>query len=130
MLFEEMSVLDNLCFTLDHRLPEVWRSNRLRHGIEQECAGLLDPELFSLWPGQLTTAQKYDLVYARLLLQKPKVVLCVQPFQGADMELRMRIWKHLEQLMKQGAALVFLAFNVADRLARADQLIRIHQGGS
>lgn len=130
MLFEEMSVLDNLCFTLDHRLPEVWRSNRLRHGIEQECAGLLDPELFSLWPGQLTTAQKYDLVYARLLLQKPKVVLCVQPFQGADMELRMRIWKHLEQLMKQGAALVILAVNLADSLSLAHQLIRIHQGGS
>lgn len=130
MLFEEMSVLDNLCFTLDHRLPEVWSSNRLRHGIERECAELLDPKVFSLLPGQLTTAQKYDLIYTRILLQKPKVVFCVQPFQGADMELRMRIWKHLERLMEQGAALVILAVNLADSLSLAHQLIRIHQGGS
>lgn len=130
MLFEEMSVLDNLCFTLDHRLPEVWSSSRLRYGIEQECAELLDPKVFSLLPGQLTTAQKYDLIYARILLQKPKVVFCVQPFQGADMELRMRIWKHLERLMKQGAALVILAVNLADSLSLAHQLIRIHQGGA
>lgn len=129
MLLKEMSVLDNLCFTLDHRLPEVWRSGRLRRGIQQECGELLDPELFSLWPDQLTTPQKYDLVYTRLLLQKPKVVFCVQPFQGADMELRMRIWNHLERLMGQGMALVILAVNLADSLSLAHQLIRIRRGG-
>lgn len=129
MLFKEMSVLDNLCFTLDHRLPEVWRNKRLRRGIEQECGELLDPELFSLWPDQLTTPQKYDLVYARVLLQKPKVVFCVQPFQGADMELRMRIWNHLERLLGQGAALVILAVNLADSLSLAHQLIRIRRDG-
>lgn len=129
MLLKELSVLDNLCFTLDHRLPEVWRSNRLRRGIQQECGDLLDPELFALWPDQLTTPQKYDLIYARLLLQKPKVIFCVQPFQGADMELRMRIWNHLERLLGQGAALVILAVNLADTLALAHQLIRIHPSG-
>lgn len=129
MLFSDMSVLDNLCFTLDHRLPEVWRSNRLRRGIQQACGDLLDPALFSLWPGQLTTSQKYDLVYARLLLQKPRVVFCVQPFQGADMELRLRIGDHLERLLAQGTALVILAMNLADSLALAHQLIRIHRGG-
>lgn len=129
MLFQEMSVLDNLCFTLDHRLPEVWRSKRLRRGIEQECGDLLDPELFALWPDQLNTTQKYDLVYARVLLQKPRVVFCVQPFQGADMELRMRIWNHLERLLGQGAALVILAVNLADSLSLAHQLIRIQRGG-
>lgn len=129
MLLRELSVLDNLCFTLDHRLPEVWRSARLRRGIQQECSELLDPELFSLWPDQLTKPQKYDLIYARILLQKPKVLFCVQPFQGADMELRMRIWNHLERLLGQGTALVILAVNLADSLALAHQLIRIHRGG-
>lgn len=130
MIFKEMSVLDNLCFTLDHRLPEVWRSKRLRRGIERECGGLLDPELFSLWPDQLTTPQKYDLVYTRVFLQKPRVVFCVQPFQGADMELRMRIWNHLKRLLGQGTALVILAVNLADSLSLAHQLIRIHRDGS
>lgn len=122
-----MSVLDNLCFTLDHRLPGVWHDARLRRGIEQECGGLLDAKLFQLWPEQLTTAQKYDLVYARILLQKPKVVFCIQPFQGADMELRMRIWNHLERLLGQGIGVVILAVNLADSLSLAHQLVRVHR---
>ena len=129
MLIKEMSVLDNLCFTLDHRLPEVWRSNRLRRGIERECGELLESELFSLWPDQLTTPQKYDLIYTRVLLQKPKVIFCVQPFQGADMELRMRIWNHLKRLQEQGTALVILAVNLADSLSLAHQLLRIRRDG-
>ena len=127
MLMKEMSVLDNLCFTLDHRLPGVWRDACLRRGIEKECEGLLDKEMFHLWPDQLTTPQKYDLVYARVLLQKPTVVFCMQPFQGADMELRMRIWNHLERLLDQQAAVVILAVNLADSLSLAQQLIRVHR---
>lgn len=127
MLMRELSVLDNLCFTLDHRLPGVWHDARLRRGIEQECGGLLDAKLFQLWPEQLTTAQKYDLVYARILLQKPKVVFCIQPFQGADMELRMRIWNHLERLLGQGIGVVILAVNLADSLSLAHQLVRVHR---
>ena len=83
--------------------------------------------MFHLWPDQLTTPQKYDLVYARVLLQKPKVVFCMQPFQGADMELRMRIWNHLERLLDQQAAVVILAVNLADSLSLAQQLIRVHR---
>lgn len=125
MLMDGLSVLDNLCFTLDHRLRELWRSTRVRRGIQKECEGLLKPELFELWPEQLSTPQKYDLIYTRVLLQKPKVLFCIQPFQGADMALRMSIWNHLDRLIKQGVALVILAVNLADSLSLAHQLIRI-----
>lgn len=125
MLMSGLSVLDNLCFTLDHRLPELWRSRHVRHGISKECEKLLSPELFRLKPEQLSISQKYDLIYTRILLQKPKVLFCIQPFQGADMELRMNIWNHLNRLIKQGVALVILAVNLADSLSLAHQLVRI-----
>lgn len=127
MLLKEMSVLDNLCFTLDHHISGLWRSTGLRRGIGQACGELLPPELLSLWPDELTRSQKYDLIYARVRLQNPGVVFCVQPFQGADMELRMRIWNHLSALLRQGMALVILAVNLADSLSLAHQLIRVHR---
>lgn len=73
--------------------------------------------MFDLPPGKLLTQQKYDVVYLRILLQNPKVVFCIQPFQGADMELRIHIWKLREQVLEKGAALVILDINLADSLS-------------
>ncbi len=86
--------------------------------------------MFRHQPEHLSVRQKYDLVYQRVLLQNPKVVFCVQPFQGADLEMRIHIWELLEQLLKRGAALVVLAINLADSLSLASRLIRIRQGAS
>lgn len=127
MLFPELSCLDNLCFTIDHRLPELWRSLRVRRGLRrvlEEEHGMVDQR-----PEALTKTQKYDLVYHRILLQNPKVVFCIQPFRGADLALRMHIWSLLEEIMAKGTAVVILAVNLADSLSMASRLIRIHREG-
>ncbi len=129
MIFREMSYLDNLCFTMDHRMPEIWRSRRVQEGLCLAYTDLADEELFFKHPAQLSMREKYDLVYHRILIQSPKVVFCVQPFRGADMELRMHIWSLLEKLMEQGIAVVILAVNLSDSLALSSELIRIHQSG-
>lgn len=128
MIFPQLSCLDNLGITLDHRLPELWRSARVQRGLRRVCAETLGEEMFLLPPERLSVRQKYDLVYQRVLLQNPKVVFCVQPFQGADLEMRIHIWKLLEQLLKRGMALIILAINLADSLSLASRLIRIRQG--
>ena len=46
----------------------------------------------------LTEAERCELVYRRILLQRPDVVFCVQPFRMADVALRMSIWRLLEEL--------------------------------
>lgn len=127
MIMPGLCTLDNLCFTIDHRLPQVWRSARLRRGLRKEYAGLIDESLFDVWPDRLTRAQKYDIVYSRVLLQRPAVAFCVQPFKGADMRLRMRVWNHIRRLTSEGIAVVILAVNLADCLSLADRLIRIHR---
>lgn len=128
MIFPQMSCLDNVGITLDHRLPELWRSAQVQKGLRRACAEVLGDEVFQHLPEHLSVRQKYDLVYQRVLLQNPKVVFCVQPFQGADLEMRIHIWELLEQLLKKGAALVILAINLADSLSLASRLIRIRQG--
>lgn len=128
MIFPQLSYLDNLAMTLDHRVPELWRSGRVQEGLKQEYMGRLGSEVFDLPPEKLTKRQKYDLVYQRILLQKPKVVFCIQPFKGADLEMRIHIWELLESILDKGIALVILAVNLADSLALASRLIRIRRG--
>lgn len=128
MIFSQLSYLDNLGITLDHRLPELWLSDRVQRGLRKECEKKVGAEVFELPTDRLSTQQKYDLVYQRILLQNPKVVFCIQPFQGADLEMRIHIWKLLEQIMEKEIALVILAINLADSLSLASRLIRLRQG--
>ena len=128
MVFEQMSYLDNLCMTVDHRVPEVWRSRRTRMGIQKEWERTVGDALFAVHPAQLSKPQKYDLVYQRILLQRPRVVFCVQPFKGADVNLRMHIWELLRRVMASGAALVILAVNLADTFTLATRLVQVENG--
>ena len=128
MLFQDLSYLDNLCFTLDHRLTEIWRSVRVREGIRREYEPLLGSEVFDMRVDLLSEKQKYELVYHRIANQKPEVVFCVQPFRRADIELRMQIWELLKMLLDKQIAVVILAVNLADSLSLADRLIRLKQG--
>ena len=100
----------------------------MRESIFQECEVIQEADVFQKNVNKLTQRQKYDLVYGRILLQKPKVVFCVQPFNGAEMPLRIHICELLEMLLEKGIAVVILAVNLADSLALADRLIKIKDG--
>lgn len=128
MLFPDMSYLDNLCFTMDHRLRQTWQRPKVKASIRQEYMSWLGADVFDKRIDQLTSMERYDLIYARILLQRPKVAFCVQPFMQADVEQRMHIWKLLEMLLDKRIAVVILAVNLADVLSLADRLIRVRDG--
>jgi len=130
MLFPNMSYLDNLCFTLDHRLPGVWLDEKKKRGVFAEYEEALGKGADKLRVEELTERQKYALVYTRVLLSDPEVVFCVQPFKGAEVSQRIYIWEMLELMLEKGIAVVILAMNLADSLALADRLIQIRDGRS
>lgn len=129
MIFPELSYMENLCISLSWRLPSIWRKHRIRNNIRQEYAGVLGEDVFFMTVDQLSEKQKYQLIYTRILLQKPKVVFCIQPFKGADMAHRMVIWEMMEMLLDHRIAVVVLALNLADSLSLADRLLVIDQEG-
>ena len=125
MLFDQMGYLDNLCMTLDQRVPGVWMNRKIRKSIRMEYSRILGDEVFDKKISDLTEMEKTELVYARVMLQKPTIVFCVQPFKGADMTHRMKVWELQEMLLARKIAVVILAVNMADALSLADRMIRI-----
>lgn len=128
MIFSHMSYMDNLCFTMDHRVKRVWTDEGVRRSIAQEYEKILGKDVFSKRIDELSRKEKYDLIYTRILLQNPKVVFCVQPFKDAEVAIRSHIWELMERFQKKGIAVVILAINLADSLALADRLVRIKHG--
>lgn len=127
MLFYDMSYMDNLCFTMDHRIRNLWLGKKIRKNIQSEYETKLGKEVFDKQIEDLTEMEKYDLIYMRIFLQRPQVVFCILPFKGADMIHRIRIWALQEMFLKKGIALVIFAVNMSDTLSLADRVIRIHK---
>lgn len=129
MLFTNMSYMDNLCFTLDHRIHGVWGGGHVKKSLRQEYAGLLGEDVFDTPVERLSEWQKYDLIYTRIFLQNPDIVFCVQPFKSAEVSLRIHIMELLERFLNRGIPVVIMAVNLADSLALADRLLRVRRGG-
>ena len=130
MLFPELSYFDNLCLGLANRVPGVCHSRKIKASIKQEYKEYIKEELYLKHIDELTEKQKYQLVYMRILLQKPKVVFCFQPFKGADLVHRMYIWEQLEILLRHGIAVIIVSVNLADSLTIAQRLFRISEKGA
>lgn len=125
MIFPRLSYFDNLFMTSDHHLPTLWGNKRMQNRLAKEYGSRNGVELFHQAVERLSELEKYDLVYNRILLQRPKVVFCVRPFKGADMELREHIRGLLLQLRKKKIAVVLLTANADETLGIADRVIRI-----
>ena len=128
MLFPELSYMDNLLFTMDHRLKRIWLQASARRGIREECEGWLGKDVFNKRIDELTTMQKYELVYTRVLLQRPQAVLCVQPFMQADVSLRARVRELMRMLLSRNIAVVILAVSLTDTRSLADVLWTVKNG--
>lgn len=125
MLFPELSYFDNLFLCSDHHLPQLWLRSRMQRRLAKEYAQRKDADLFRRSIESLTEQEKYDLVYNRIMLQKPKVVICIRPFKGADMELREHIRHLFAQLRKKQIAVIMMTVNASDALAVADRVIPV-----
>lgn len=130
MIFPELSYMDNLCISLSQKIDSIWNSKRIRKSIRQEYGAVLGDEVFDMQVEELSERQKYQLVYARIFLQKPQIVFCVSPFQGEDLPHRMNIWRILEKVLDQGIALVILSLGLSDALSLADRLLNISSDGT
>lgn len=129
MIFPKLDYMDNLCMGLAQRIPSLWLDPKIVGSIRREYGPVLGEEVFSMHMEELSERQKYQLVYTRILLQRPRVICCIQPFQGADLPHRMFIWKLLEMFLEKGITVVILALNLADSISLADRLVRIENNG-
>jgi ribose transport system ATP-binding protein len=129
MIFPGLSYMENLCMALAQRMPFIWANRKIRSNIRKEYGGILGDAVFDTAVEDLSEKQKYQLIYTRILLQKPKVVFCIHPFQGADVAHRMFIWQMLEMLLGEGIAVVIVSVSLSDSLAMADRLLVVEENG-
>ncbi len=125
MLFAKMSYMDNLIFTADHKVSSMWRSSGVKKSIRREFSDFLGEDVFDKHVDTLSQKEKMVLIYARILLQHPRVVFCEMPFKDMDMEMKLLIRNLQKRLNENGIAVVILTMNLNESILEADRVIQI-----
>jgi ribose transport system ATP-binding protein len=128
MLFKGMSYIDNLCFLLGKKYPDIWLNNNIKKSVIQEYGPLIGEDINANDITRLAPLSLYNLIYYRVHLYHPDIVFCMQPFSGADMYLRHHIIELINQLRKKKITVVILSVNLSDTLTVADRLMLIERG--
>lgn len=127
MLFKNMSYEDNLCLTSDHLLKGLWHRKETRKAIARERMGEKMPQN-GTEVKNMTIYQKYRLIYGRILLQHPDIVVCIHPFLNTDLKLRTLIYQLMKELLDHGIAVVIVTVNYQNVLLLADRLVFVKDG--
>lgn len=128
MLFPDMSYLSNLSFLVDKKRNPLNLNKRVLKSIADEFEPIVGNDIYATDLDGLRMQSLYNLVYYRILLSKPDIVFCVQPFNNADMYLRRHIIELINQFKKQNITVVMLVTNMADCLVIADKLVTLANG--
>ena len=125
MLFDDLTVRDNICIGLDRKAPNIWLKKRIQKSVQEEYYRIFGEDIFDCYINELSDEQKTRVIYMRILLEKPEVVFMVQPFKHAGTPHRLQVWELQTLLLERGVSIVILAMNMSDSLTIADRVIRI-----
>lgn len=128
MLFYDMNYMDNLCFLMDKKIKQTFTRKKMQNSIYKEYKDILGEDIEEYDIQNLDAKSLYSLIYYRIHIYCPKIVICIHPFSGADMYLRHHITTLIRNLLEKDITVVILSLNLADSLSVADRLIMIADG--
>lgn len=128
LIFDQLSVLDNILFSSDHRIGALWLSESRRRALGRDLASDFGGDIAAMTPRYCSQHERIQLVYRRLMLQRPKFLCVVQPFASIDMYQRISLIETFDRFKERGCSILILSVSLSDSLQIADRLI-ILKGG-
>jgi ABC-2 type transport system ATP-binding protein len=124
-LYEELPAVDNLClFGALYGLPAATCRARAREVLER--VGLADRARDR--PATFSGGMKRRLNIACALMHDPDVLLLDEPTAGVDPQSRNAIFDHLEDLKRQGKALIYTTHYMEEVERLADRILVVDHG--
>lgn len=128
LIFDQLSVLDNILFTSDHRIEALWLSESRRKALGRDLMADFGDRISMTTPRLCSQHERIMMVYQRIMLQKPKFLCVVQPFASIDMYQRISLIEIFDRLKRRGCSILILSVSLSDSLQIADRLIILNGG--
>lgn len=76
----------------------------------------------------LSGGNQQKVVFAKLVSTKPKVLLLDEPTQGIDVQAKVEIMGIMDQLSRQGVAVIFISEEIRELLDVCDRIVVMYRG--
>jgi ABC-type sugar transport system ATPase subunit len=76
----------------------------------------------------LSGGNQQKVVFAKLAGTEPKVLLLDEPTQGVDVQAKVEIMRIVDQMSRQGVAVVFISEEIRELLDVCDRIIVMYEG--
>jgi ribose transport system ATP-binding protein len=97
-------------------------ANRMKERLK-----IRTPDVF-MPVGQLSGGNQQKVAIAKWLTIAPKVFLLDEPTRGVDVGAKSEIYQVIEELARQGAAVLIISSELEELLRTADRLLVLHEG--
>jgi D-xylose transport system ATP-binding protein len=85
------------------------------------------PSLFTA-AGTLSGGNQQKVVLGKWLMAKPKVLFLDEPTRGIDVGAKEEFYRRIDELAKQGLAIVLVSSELEEILGLSDRIMVLHQG--
>jgi ABC-type sugar transport system ATPase subunit len=125
-LFGRLSVLIN---TTAASLPDITRFGLIKFGRERRTGQAILTRLRLKAPSldigitALSGGNQQKVVFARALLQKPKVLICDEPTRGVDVGAKEEIYGLIGALATEGVGVVVISSEFSELLRLCDRIL-------
>lgn len=120
-LFPWLNVIDNVAFGL--KMRGIDKAERQKQAMEMlEQVGLQD--VATRWPSQLSGGMQQRVEIARVLINKPRLLLMDEPFGALDAQTRLKMQQLLLDIWGRiRTTLVFVTHDIDEALFLADRIL-------
>jgi ABC-type sugar transport system ATPase subunit len=128
MLFFDMTVVDNLCFTMSNKVKGFWLHRKYRKSIIKHVENIFDEEILKTPMAKLEPVTLQKIAYSKWLLYMPKVVVCKKPFSAVDVHMRQVTEQLLHFYAKEGIAVLILTSNISEAHTMSGRVLQLKSG--
>ncbi|ACS83899.1 xylose ABC transporter ATP-binding protein [Musicola paradisiaca] len=106
-------------------LDDAREQNCVRESIAHLKVKTSSPELAI---ARLSGGNQQKAILAKCLLLHPKILILDEPTRGIDIGAKYEIYKLINQLVKQGIAIIVISSELPEVLGLSDRVLVMHQG--
>lgn len=103
-------------------------NEEIRHSREQVAYLQVKTASLEAKVGTLSGGNQQKVVLAKMLLTRPKVLILDEPTRGIDVGAKYEIYKIMNELVRQGVAVIMVSSELPEVLGMSDRILVMHEG--
>jgi inositol transport system ATP-binding protein len=129
-LFLEESIRENITISA---IKKVIRNGFISAGLEKKHVNKKVKEFDIRSSGMnqlvrnLSGGNQQKVVFAKWMMTDPKILILDEPTRGIDVGAKFEIYKIIDEMAKQGAAIIFISSELEEIVGISDRVICFHE---